>query len=714
MKSKLLSVSAMSALAGFVLPTESVAQLDQIVVTAQKREENLQDVPIAITAVQTDDLLERGVADVQSLGQAIPGLVVSRQVNAVAPIIRGIGQTNQTPGADLGVATYLDGVYLSSMRASDMRLANIERIEVLKGPQGTLFGRNATGGLLHIITKAPSQEFSGTASIAVSNPLTIEGQLYVTGGLTDRIAVSVAGYWREQEEGFGENLFTGNDARFRDERSVRGKALIDISENTKLTISADYGKNNTDLGANRSHTDDSIRLDGQPNPEDFWDYDSYLDAFIEAENWGVAGTLEHEFSFADSKTIVAYRKLDSFVETDQSFNRLPLVFFSAGQFDKTFTIESHLTSKAESPIDWIVGVFYLEAEPGNGPLDCCVPIETAVLGDVFFRTFNRIDTNSIAGFGQATVPVNDRLNVTAGIRWTRDEKTRFSEATVLGLGELVGPNDKESWSELTWRAALDYHLTEDVLTYFSYNRGFKSGIWNLADFPIATAPVVDPETVDAFEIGVKSEFPDQGLRLNLAIYYNDYRNIQVQTTLAGNIVTANAAEATTYGGEVELLYAAAEGLDIFANAAYTNTEYDSFTDAGSFALNVGQCAGVPYCNTVIDATGNRFDAIPEWTFNVGGKYEKPVSFGHVGISTNVSYIGERFWGFENAHRSDPYALLTADIYARFGPDERYEARLFGRNLTRSEYAIRLQPQNFNIIEDPGEGRVVGVKLSADF
>lgn len=685
------------------------AQVGEIVVTAQRREESLQKVPISVSAVEGDYLASVGITKIDDLGTAVPGLVAIPQLNSFSPIIRGIGQVNLAPGADLGVATYIDGVYQASPSGSNLSIGEIQRVEVLRGPQGTLFGRNATGGVVSIVTADPKHETQGYVSAAISDPLTYEGKFYVTGGLTDAVAASFAGVITDQKNGFGQNLQTGTDTYYRDDLMLRGKILADLSDTATLRLAGDYNRTTTDFGLSRRIIPNTLRIDGQPNPENNWDTLNYLDPFAKVKQWGVSGTLELDLGAVNSKTILAYRDVDTRIIVDQGWQSIPVIFFDNSFSDRTFSAETQLLSNNDdSRFEWIAGLYYLHSDLRTFPV-----ILNA--GPVSFVSNNRGAVDSYAAFAQATFNFSESTRLTLGGRYTHDKKSLQSSTTIVP----VTTDRTESWSEPTWRVSLDHDIADDALIFASYNRGFKSGVFNYFDYPLATTPPVDPEFVDAFEVGFKSSLFDRSLRMNGSVYYNIYKNIQLSTIRNQNAILTNAAKAKTYGGELEIVYALTQDFSLNGNLAYTKTEYDSFPTAPAFVPNTGFALCDPVTNPAnclvsIDARGNRFSGIPEFTFNIGASYDRDTSYGGVGFDVSYFHASSRVFGFDEGLRADAYGVLSGSVWIAIGDNKENRFRLFTRNLLNEKYNTNVVAFALNNIADPAPGRVLGVEYRRSF
>ncbi|RYD92342.1 MAG: hypothetical protein EOP50_12845, partial [Sphingobacteriales bacterium] len=487
-----------------------------IVVTAQKRTERLQDVPISIAVTTPATLRDLGIRDTMSLQRAVPGIViVQRNLNAV-PYIRGIGADNAAAGDESPIAVYVDGVYRASSSASAFSLPNVERIEVLKGPQGTLFGRNATGGVISIVTKQPSQVASGVARVGYGNYNTVEGNVYLNVPLTSVLAANFTARYNERMDGWGKNVATGKDVYTLASMALDTKWKLDLDATT-ITLMADWSRDRWIGGPGQS----SLTLPGRGSSIDGNDYYAGLyninadgKSVLRLKNYGGSLHIQHDFGGAQLLSISAYRVTNGILYGDSDATPVAFLDYFVGINDKAITQEFQLTSSPDSKLSWILGTFFLKT---HQPVDQSqVFTNGAAVTRPFSKDLSR--TTSYAAFAQATYPIGSNTKVTAGIRYTIDQKKHNFRAN--GGVKFVAP--KETYKSPTWRLAINHDLSEDVMVYASYNRGFKSGVYSTGN----TNPAVKPSKVDAYEVGIKSEFLDRRVTFNLAGYYAKYHDIQ--------------------------------------------------------------------------------------------------------------------------------------------------------------------------------------------
>jgi iron complex outermembrane recepter protein len=720
---------------------ETDRRLAAVTVTAERREESVQEVPVAISAFSADSLTESGVTSTADLNFVTPGLNVGRQLSGAVPFIRGIGTTTTSAGQDSGVSTYVDDVYYTSSVGSILTLANIERIEVLKGPQGTLFGRNATGGLMHVITKDPSQAFSGNLEASYGNFNTFGASGYVTGGLTENLAADLAVYYSDQGDGYGVNTVTGNDVNQTDEFIIRNKWLLSLGENTDIKFSADYAKTESSTGVAQRQAPGSLGADGlaifggltAPPPAgagltpaqaapiaaslatrfsgDFHNVNASIDPTAEIEQQGASVNITHRFGDIDFTSITAYRETDAIQVIAQDQTPLPnFLRVSLDQFSETLTQEFRLASTAGN-LDWIVGAFLLDETSGYDTTDltgqALAPLDT-ITDDVQQETF------SYAVFAQGDYHLTDDTTLTAGLRYTDD--TRDLSGTTTGsvggfTAASVDYTDSASFDELTWRLALSHDFNDTTLGYASYSRGFKSGGFNLNVLNPVTGPgpAIEPEIIDAYEVGLKTELFGNRLRLNTAAFLYEYSDLQVTLSFPGGATIVNAAAATMMGGEVEMLAAVTDNLTLNAGVSLLNTEYDEFP-LGPSSTPTGFGG-----NIVVNADlgGNEVPRSPGSTFSIGGVHVADTSIGKFTSSLNYYYNDGFFWEPDNRLSEPSYSVVNSQI-SWTNPGEDYYVRVFANNLLDEEYSLFGISSAFGDFISAAAPRTYGVKIGKNF
>lgn len=676
-----------------------ITGLEEIVIVAQRRSERLQDVPISVTAVTSAGLQAAGVSSTTSLQNAVPGLQMSVQQTSISPFLRGIGNRNTAPGDESATALYVDGVYTSSLAASVFSLANVEQIEVLKGPQGTLFGRNAAAGVIQILTRRPSQKPGLEASVTYANYDTIVGQFYATTGITSNLSADLSVYGMDQAKGWGRNVHTGKEAFKGHEIAVRSKWLWELGD-TQITLSGDYDRNVPVQQPYFRALKGERLLDGS-GYLGFYTVNSTVDVYGVNEQWGGNLQFRHDFSWGRLVSITSYRDVAVNLLFDQDGAPTNYTTATFDQYARTATQEVQLLSPNDSRVQWIFGAFYFRDKSAYVPLN----IAGTALGSRVIDRFARQATTSYSGFGQATVEVMDATKLTAGLRYTTDRREIHGLDLINGAPSSAGPVDQgATFDKLTWRLSLDRRFGEDVLGYAQYSRGFKSGVFSAA---APTNPAVRPEVVDAFEVGFKSDLLDRRLRFNASVFYNRFKDVQLQVPSLGASVLLNAARGDVSGAEVEILALPIANLQLGASLSYLDGTYTRFPSAPAFTPLPGGGA------TPIAINGAGLDTIntPPFTATLTAQYKRPTSVGVFDVNGSVYYNDGFYFDPENRTRQNSYTLLNAAV-GWTSSNERWGVQVFGRNLGNAPYYSQIVPQRFGDTATPDAPRTYGVTLRA--
>lgn len=680
--------------------------LEEIIVTAQKRTERGQDVPITISVITADAALRAGATTTSDIPSLVPGLTITRQTANPTIFIRGVGTQNVSTGAEGSNAVYLDGFYNPSLGGALFALNSIDRIEVLKGPQGTLFGRNATGGAVNVITRNPSHTPAVSASLGYGNYDTVDASFYGTSGFTETLAGDIAVSEHHMGRGFGINLATGKDVNYLAEFAVRTKFLFTPDSQLNITFAADYDRTNSTLG---------ISLQPQPGAftpivketytGNYYNVRENLQPWRFQDSWGLQLRASYDLAAAQLVSMTGYHAFKQDFHLDQEASSLPLV--DAYLFSNTwgFTQEFQLQSLDTSRIKWIVGAFYLKAKAGSDPL-ALKGLAFAKAGGSDTRD-GRIGTESIAGYAQATVPVGDSSDLTAGVRYTDDKKDlTFVESFGTGV-VIVSPIKKKSWGAVTWRLAASHHFTEDVMAYASVSRGFKSGEFGIFS---AGPPPVNPETLTALEIGLKTEFFQRRMRANASFFHYDYKDIQLNKIVVGGQTLLNAAAAKVDGLDFDFKAVPVTHLTVgVGTSVLFKHEYSKFLNAPG---EVHNAAGSNSSITIPDASGNTMIQSPDATANFNIGYEIPLPRGILEANGVYAYNSGFFWEPDNRLKQKAYGLLSAQL-AWSLPETHYKVRLWGKNLTGEQYAAYVNTS----IEDElaaAPPRTYGVSFDAKF
>lgn len=685
-------------------------EIGDIVVTAQRREERGQSVPISLQSFSSETLESSGVSSTEDLSTIVGGLLIVPTSTRPSVYVRGVGtnSSNTTPA----VLTFIDGVYMPFGNSLD--LANIASLEVLKGPQGTLFGRNATGGVINITTTLPGANPDARAEFGYGNYDTLEANLYLGGGLADGVAADVAVGYTNQGKGFGTNIYNGEDVFLTERLNLRSRLRVDLSDLTSLTFAGWYNRVSGTIGNNVSPAFgyDTLFVEGvvQKRGTPFWpgDYDVNLgprNPGYDANSGGGAVTLETDLSGMLFRSITSY----------QEGNELAIIDFDGGPNSLTnliidrnlrnaFTQELQLISDTDGPLEWVGGVFYYRAKNGLLPFS---------INDTI-RAFG-IDTDeSIAPYGQATYSISPDTRVTLGGRFTWETRGIEGRVSIAGVdvpgrtGEL-----EQSFAEFTWRAAIDHKVTPTVMAYASVSRGFNAGFYNqqgTAGFANETQnPPVLPEFLTAYEVGTKMDLLGRRLRVNLSGFYYDYTGLQQQIydLTRGATLTINAAEAEIKGVEFEIVAKPFNSLTASLAGTFLDGTYGSYPLAPNY---VRQPNGSIIAQGSVDAVGNKITNTPEWSYTATLSHVLSSAVGDFTTTASLNYRGDAF-----VDPGNRFALPTRyvmNLTERWtSSDERFFASIWVRNLfdEQYDYGINILPP-LGLVGNPAPPRTYGLTV----
>ncbi|MEM7728807.1 MAG: TonB-dependent receptor [Pseudomonadota bacterium] len=689
---------------------------DEIIVTAQRREQTLAEVPISVSVIGAAELERQEIRNIDDLVQALPSVNVTKTTNSSAfnLSIRGQGPAAQERGVEQSVGIYVDGIYRSRPVAGIADFVDISRVEVLKGPQSSIFGRNNSAGALSIVTLEPSREFGGSYVIGYDNFDTLTAQGTITGALLDNaqdaLAARLSVSYRDRNEGTIDNVGNGPEIGTFDRLSVRGQILASIGPATEVRFIADYSDLQDEccgfvpyfvpdadvpifgaLGITIPGLASGRR--GQANGVDgvFLDLDrrelitdTGYDEGI--EDWGLSIQLDHDFGDHLLTLTGSTRQSESNVnfELDGSnvsiFPILPYRSVPNSEFEET-QFEVRIASELNSPFNYLVGAYYFDQEiTDNNTLRQStidlISVNTVTNGEAF------------AVFGQGSYDFTDRLTATVGLRYNDETKT-FDYSDIdpfgsLGLGPNAAATSEVKDDALMGDVSLNYALDARNSLYARYARGYKSPGANLLTFGTPSADLLkfDAETVDAYEVGVK--FGGERFRGSAAAFYQDTQDLQVQSIDLNAPVPLlkvdNAAEVTAYGFEVDALWEPVDGLVLSGAATILEAEFDEYLNASALAIGgtgLQDLSGAtPLQSPSFAASGSA-----QYTFSVGGGYvlTPRIDLTHKGAHF-VTSASDPFY------RNDAYTLVGLNL-ALTPEDERWSLAVYGRNVTDETYIL---------------------------
>ena len=692
--------SALVLVVALMAPAKVAAMLEEVIVTAQKREQNMQSVPIAVSAFSADVIRNARLLTMDDISRQVPGFTVTNFNPATPqPFIRGIGSSPSDAGSDASVGVFVDGVYAGRAGGYRAELYDVQRVEVLRGPQGTLFGRNVAGGAMSIITNAPADEAGADLEFTAGNYSLVQAKGMVTAPLTDELAGRLAFIARDRD-GHTENTVTNNKVRDEDNWSVRGRLRWDALDTVTANLIAEYTKDDPKGPAARDYEGadpaevlpalDPLLAVFQnsllPTSPDAFDIEAKVDGNFKREmtttslqlDWdldigvvtSISGYRKNEYDFLDDLVGIAFDP-DALITLD-----VPLLGNNAEEDSDQISQELRLNAIA-GDFDWTVGLYYLDEDVDRE--ETFTPIGSPVTYD------QKASTTSYAVFGQFTYPLLDTLAVTLGARYSYDEKdfdvTAFG--TEIGFGLLTpdpenpaagavgySASDDDSWSNLSPKIALEYTPVDDTMYYLTVAQGYKSGGYNgQSTNKTAAETPFDEEKVTNYEVGLKTDFGDGLARFNAAAFYLDYEDLQVFVVSDVTLFVDNAAEADIYGVEAEFYYAPTDALDIALTYAYLDAE-----------IGDNEIDQVEKGNTLTRSPKNSASASVQYTFPV-------TDIGDLLLRADYTWQDKIYFLLQNPRRSrqEDYGLLNLRVALQ--GSKGWEVALWGKNVTDKEYWI---------------------------
>ena len=667
---------------------EAQGGLQEVVVTARKRRENLQDTPISITALSARELQSKGYQNIGGLKDAAPNLSIttsspiSGSSNSASVFIRGIGQIDFTPNTNPGVGIYLDGVYIARSVGSVLDLVDIQSIDVLKGPQGTLFGRNTIGGAIDVKTVEPSEEFGGSASASFGSYNEMDGKASINVPINDKILSKFA-IGTQNYDGYVTRLnIDGSEAGHEGNKHDivgRGDILFKPTDDLNIRFSID-GTRDRDENAGE------VLINTNPNSAFAGFYNGVLSAaYVPTlgskafyNNQWVAGpyttyangpnrsdssviglglTISYDLGPVNIKSITAYRNMQSFFGRDGDSSPLPVNFTTDGYRDEEVSQELQVSGKAlNDKLTYLGGLYYFDEK--------AVDTNLVQFPVVYITSGGKNDNSSEAAFTQATYEVFDGFDATAGLRYTRDvtlfTPIQYINSSPLPYAAFYSPttgltpplilptatarNSSHNWSP---EVNLAYHWTPDLMTYFNFSEGFKSGGFTQRVFPPRdTVPSYQPEQATVFEIGAKSTFFDRRLRVNAAVFHTDYDQVQITQLVSVAPTTQNGGSATIDGGELEIRALPIEKLTVSGSAGYTFAHWVALAPGAQITL------------------GDKFAFTPLWSLSGSISYAGQLDNGwHITPRVDFSYRSTQYYDAVNSPdlRQSGYGLASASI-----------------------------------------------------
>ena len=702
------SMFAVPAVLAQDAPSARAGGLEEITVTARRREESLQDVPIALSAFSADRILNAGAPDITWLQQSTPNLTlqVARGSNStLIAFIRGIGQQDPLWGFEPGVGLYVDDVYVARPQGAVLDIYDIERLEVLRGPQGTLYGRNTIGGAIKYVTKSLGNEAyldtKLTLGTYAQHDFLASGVLPL--GDTLSIGGSAAIYRRD---GYGENQFTGTQNHYaKSVDAFRMSAEWNPTDTLSFRLAGDYVEDNSDAKHGHREAPGLGLTAGEVVLPDVFDTRGGIGDDNRVRNQGLSLTAAWELTDAITlKSITAYREGQTNTLIDFDTSPAPALDVPGYYEDDQVTQELQFLYEGER-LRGVAGLYYLDAHAA-GKFDTIVGLLNLTIATSGF-----VDTTSYAAYADFSYDFTDKLSASLGGRYTSDEKEggvyrqNFTglysplfgnNAAVPGLVRSDYTNDR-TFDQFTPRASVSYEFTETFTTYASYSEGFKSGGFDMRGDVVLTPDTVngyDPETVQSYEVGAKGTLFDDRLSYNFAAFYADYSDQQItrqQPTVTGSIASFvdNAGASTIQGVELEGTVQFSERLSLNYGVGWTDAEFDKYE---TFQVITNPAPPPATLTVPVDLSDTAvFQNTPEWNGNLALNYAQPLQNGWGSLLATLSgSYRDSYYMFEFPNplidQNDAYTLVDASI-AWTSANDKLRFQLLGRNLTDEEYKI---------------------------
>ena len=729
--------------------------LEEVVVTAQKREESLQDVPIAISALSATALEQAGVQDMFDVAAQVPSLSVQQNTNPMNAQfrLRGVGNLGNIPNFEPAVAYFIDGAFRARSGLALGDLSDLDRIEILKGPQSTLYGKNSTAGVVAVYTREPGDTLEFNSELragtmqAASDATLWQAKASVSGPISQTLRAGLSGSYSDQGPVL-DNAFTGEGIEEASRYSVRGQLVAEPIDALKLRLIASHGELLDSKGGGEpdfyyGNAPRALNAAfGVPCPDD--DPTNR----IVCRNFGGEVSLESSeatliatYEFAGGTTLTSLSSWDDYEMTkvlDADQLNISVADFNDRQAGDSLQQELRLASATGGALDWLVGAFYYEAnfERGNFPgkdtfvLGAQAPLVPLAPGLPVGQPgqagslLSTNDTEYVGTFAQTTWHAGDRFALTAGARWQTESKdtnvsrtvnhTTPSIITIALLPATTNADLSRETDAVTWSVSPQVFFTPDTMGYLTASHGFKSGGFN-GDWGSATPAQreFDDEEVDHYEAGLKTRFADDRLQINAAAFYSDFTNYQEAGFVALQFLVTNAEKVTVQGAEVDLLAQLTPSLTAEVNAIWSQAEFDTFTGGSCYP-------GRPIDNPALgscDLSGEPLTNAPELKTHAALQYEGKLSFGSLYARTDWTWSDEYHTNSNHDPRQiqDAYSTVDARIGVRFGS---WDLSLWSENLLDQTYVYQSGVSNlfpndpaYQTFLAPGRSYGMAVKFS---
>ena len=716
--------------------------METVTVTAQKREESLQSVPISITALSADQVQRTLDSSPGDMARVVPNLYgnpTGGRSSRPRWFLRGVGVNTSSLVSPIGV--YFDEVYQSALELHSFPLFDLERVEVLRGPQGTLWGKNTPGGAIHLVSKKPTFDTDGYVKVGFGNLDQKELQGAIGGELKEGLLAGRVAYLQDSRDGWATNQFNGDDkAGAYDDKAVRAQLLVTPTDDVNALFNVHYRSIDSwavpgySIGTRAGGANDfgyvsPVGADPQVGDPVNRNND------ISGEQESKGGSLNVTWELGDYTltSISAYEQVEGETAGDREQSPDEVIRTYLLVDSNEFSQEVRLASDPEQRLSWIGGLYYFRDSQAQDSTSATLPVPRQVFGTFYQNTVADVDTESYAAFLSSTYRVSDDFKIAAGLRWTTETigidlqgvdagargATTFRNIDAWWLRDSVSSalrvnavqNEEHTWDAWTYDVTPSYNLSEDTLLFARYARGFRSGGYNASVTAQSAVNTVEPEKIDSYEVGLKTRWFDGRLTLNASAFYYEWQDMQlnIQGVTASGLngsTLKNAALGKGRGLEIELAAVPFDHLRVALNAGLLHAEYSDFTER----LANG---------TVVDHSGNKFARAPRTTVGGEAEYEIPLTLGGaIVLGTDWAYQSRIY--YSSVDQVDPfqqqagYTIGNARLSYRTS-DAKLEVAGYVRNLADKSYdLITVVPANGAYRTTTGNPQTYGLWLRKSF
>jgi iron complex outermembrane receptor protein len=688
------------------------SQVDEVVITAERRETRLQDTPISVSALTSKTIANAGITRVEDFANMLPNVYIDdRNLRGQNIAIRGISADLNNPGLDQAVGIFLDGVYLGRATVGNSNLFDLERVEVLRGPQGTLYGKNTIAGAINYITRKPTDQFEAEGDVSYGNYSAVTADAVVSGPLIPGKLFASLGASVDQRDGLIKNLATGTREDDRNGQSVRAEVVARPTDDLEIVVRGDLSRDRTHSGAfevldNGEFTGSPL---AQPAPTTRT-VDQDRDPVQNRDAGGISAEINWTLPAGTLTSLTAYRAFNWYNLADSDDTDLDILSTGITEDQSQVSQEIRFASKANQRFDYVVGAFYFhqhlntDSEAIIGPDLGAYPIEER--GDILAL----VDTDSYAAFGHGEYHFDDRWSLSGGLRYTHEDKgvdqAQNGDPFQLLLATTPSRHLSRSEGAASPTVSLNFKATPDLFYYATFSQGYKSGGFNVFSITPTNNAEYLPEHVNNYEGGFKSSFLDHRLQVDASVYYMDYQNLQVNQLLLINGIsqfqTSNAAKARSVGAEIQIDAKPTRELTLSANYGYDDATFLSYKNATS---------------TGADYTGHVLQRAPKNNASIAAQIDHPIAddlelFGRV----DASYRSKVYFGVDNLLSQKDLTLVNARIGLQKG-DGRWGVYLWSRNLGGANYAIDKEEGAIvpgQVVESLAAPRTFGIEIRARY